>query len=251
MVFVILLIYAGVGGLIGYAIGNSKGRGTEGFWLGFFLGIIGWIIVAFQQPAESVATERAALAAVIQGQAADLRERDRLRPCPSCAEPIRPEARVCRFCGRDVEPVQVDESTELAAVQQQYPSAFDVAVPYLNALAKPPTSPASWLRELCRRIDAGSPAEAAAARIPLDWLDPAIATTTTPVIEAQRAPTEAGEYPSVASQYPRQYDIARSTMASLAERPVHPEAWLTELCRRVEAGSPPAAAAERIPLEWS
>ena len=133
MVFVVLLIYAGIGGLIGYAIGNSKGRGTEGFWLGFLLGIIGWIIVAFQEPAESVATERAALAAVIQGQAADLRERDRLRPCPWCAEPIRPEARVCRFCGRDVEPVQVDERTELAAVQQEYPRVFDVAVPYLNA----------------------------------------------------------------------------------------------------------------------
>lgn len=25
-----------------------------------------------------------------------------LRPCPHCAEPIRPEARVCRYCGRDV-----------------------------------------------------------------------------------------------------------------------------------------------------
>jgi len=28
----------------------------------------------------------------------------RLRPCPSCAERIRPEAAVCRFCHRDVTP---------------------------------------------------------------------------------------------------------------------------------------------------
>lgn len=33
-------------GFIGHSIGSSKGRGTSGFWLGFFLGIIGWIIVA-------------------------------------------------------------------------------------------------------------------------------------------------------------------------------------------------------------
>lgn len=26
----------------------------------------------------------------------------RRRPCPFCAEPILPEARVCRFCGREL-----------------------------------------------------------------------------------------------------------------------------------------------------
>jgi uncharacterized membrane protein (UPF0136 family) len=55
MVIIVLLVWAGVGGLIGYAIGNSKGRGTEGFWLGFLLGIIGWIIEAFQKPTADVA----------------------------------------------------------------------------------------------------------------------------------------------------------------------------------------------------
>jgi len=32
-----------------------------------------------------------------------LLRRDRV-PCPYCGERIRREARVCRFCGRDVEP---------------------------------------------------------------------------------------------------------------------------------------------------
>jgi hypothetical protein len=27
------------------------------------------------------------------------------RPCPHCAEAILPEAKVCRYCGRDVEPL--------------------------------------------------------------------------------------------------------------------------------------------------
>jgi hypothetical protein len=251
VVVVVILFWAGVGGLIGYAIGNSKGRGTEGFWLGFFLGIIGWIIEAFQKPSASVAAERAALSAVVQGQATELRERERLRPCPWCAEPIRPEARVCRFCGRDVEPVQSDNG-DLAKVQQEHPGAFNIALPYLNALTEQPANPTDWLRELCRRIEAGSPPSAAAARIPLDWSSPATAMPPSPPpVVTPRAPHEAGDYPAVESEFPTRYDAARSAMAGLAERPVHPEAWLRELCRRIEAGSPPAAAAARIPLDWS
>ncbi len=30
------------------------------------------------------------------------------RACPHCAEPIRAEAKVCRYCGRDVHPMMAD-----------------------------------------------------------------------------------------------------------------------------------------------
>lgn len=33
---------------------------------------------------------------------------DARRPCPHCAEAILPNAKVCRFCGRDVEPMSED-----------------------------------------------------------------------------------------------------------------------------------------------
>lgn len=33
---------------------NGKGRGVEGFWLGFLLGIISWIIVALMSPSEEL-----------------------------------------------------------------------------------------------------------------------------------------------------------------------------------------------------
>ena len=41
-----LLFFAVVGPIVGYLIGNPKGYGVFGAVLGFFLGIIGWIIVA-------------------------------------------------------------------------------------------------------------------------------------------------------------------------------------------------------------
>jgi hypothetical protein len=61
----------------------------------------------------------------------------------------------------------------------------------------------------------------------------------------------AGEYPAVESDFARQYDKARSLMAGLRQTPTHPERWLRELCRRMSNGSPPEAAAARIPLDWT
>ena len=42
-----LLIVFALLGLVGYFIGDRKGRGTAGFWLGFLLGVFGWVIAAF------------------------------------------------------------------------------------------------------------------------------------------------------------------------------------------------------------
>ena len=43
---IVLLFFIVVGPVVGYLIGNSKGRGVLGAVLGFFLGFIGWIIIA-------------------------------------------------------------------------------------------------------------------------------------------------------------------------------------------------------------
>lgn len=53
-----LIVWVAIGGGIGYAIGNTKGRGNEGFWLGALLGWIGWIIVALLQPTVQAQVER-------------------------------------------------------------------------------------------------------------------------------------------------------------------------------------------------
>jgi uncharacterized membrane protein YeaQ/YmgE (transglycosylase-associated protein family) len=46
MVFVLLFV-AVICGFIGYAIGNGRGRGTAGFWLGLLLGPIGVLAALF------------------------------------------------------------------------------------------------------------------------------------------------------------------------------------------------------------
>jgi hypothetical protein len=58
---IILLIGAGISGIIGLAIGDLSGKknGSLGFILGALLGPIGWIIVAVLAPSES--TEKPAI----------------------------------------------------------------------------------------------------------------------------------------------------------------------------------------------
>lgn len=46
----IILVATVVFGAIGYLVGRRKGRGTEGLILGFLLGIIGLVILAFLKP---------------------------------------------------------------------------------------------------------------------------------------------------------------------------------------------------------
>ncbi len=71
-VLIILLLWLGVGGGVGYLIGKSKGQAGAGFALGFFLGFIGWIIVAVMEPSQEERTRRQnemTMSAVAVGQA--------------------------------------------------------------------------------------------------------------------------------------------------------------------------------------
>lgn len=116
-----LLFWVFIGGLIGSAIGGSKGRGTAGFWLGALLGFIGWIIVAVMEPTDEVRRARQAeTIALATGMSASgsPTTRGATRACPWCAEDIKPAARVCRYCGRDVEPVEVSVE-QLPAMQRE------------------------------------------------------------------------------------------------------------------------------------
>jgi hypothetical protein len=240
MAVVFILLWCGVGGIIGYAIGNSKGRGVEGFWLGLLLGVIGWIIVAFQHPSDEVAARQQAAATVLDSQVREVEMREQRRPCPWCAELIQPAARVCRYCGRDVDPVPPPTPAEQLKAEHQ--AAYDRAKAVYDGLPEKPASPVEWLTELCRRIEAGSPPDAAAARIPLDW-------TQEKPRQGSTSKTELKAFPLVASEHPGVYEEARHVMAGLPTQPHNPGSWLRELCTRMEAGSPVAAAASQIPLD--
>jgi hypothetical protein len=80
------LTLAGVAGMIG----ASKKRSFFGYFLiGLVLPIIGIVAAIMAKPNEAAEEQ------------AELQRGDRVR-CPHCAEIIRAEASVCRFCGRDV-----------------------------------------------------------------------------------------------------------------------------------------------------
>jgi hypothetical protein len=55
----------------------------------------------------------------------------------------------------------------------------------------------------------------------------------------------------VRHDHPREFGEALDLLRKLPLQPTNPGLWLRELCTRIAAGSDPAAAAHRIPLDWS
>ena len=76
----------GVLGLITAAVASRRGRSP--LWWGLFgalLFVVALPVLLLSKPNEEALVRR--------GTA---------RKCPHCAEVVRPDARVCRFCGRDL-----------------------------------------------------------------------------------------------------------------------------------------------------
>lgn len=86
-----VLILAILLGLIPAAIARNKGRSFVGWW------IFGALLLIVALPAALLVGRREE--GLDRMQSAEGRTR-----CPHCAEWIRREARVCKHCGRDVEP---------------------------------------------------------------------------------------------------------------------------------------------------
>lgn len=85
-----ILILLLVCGLIAGAITDSRGRGKGfGFWIGLLLGPLGIVLALFVK-SDVGGVERQQLSS------------GDMRKCPYCAEVIKSEATVCRYCGHDL-----------------------------------------------------------------------------------------------------------------------------------------------------
>ena len=111
------------------------------------------------------------------GRIAPMPQSTTTRACPFCAEDIKLEAKLCRFCGQAVPafeappPPRPDELSDddRSALADEFGATFDEALVLMDGLDGRPANPAAWLRELCSRMRAGSTPELAAQRIPLSW----------------------------------------------------------------------------------
>ncbi len=71
-----------------------KGRsGPAGFWLGFLFTLIGMLVVAL------LSDERRARPVTVQ--AAPPAAAGGTKVCPDCAEEVKAQARICRYCGHE------------------------------------------------------------------------------------------------------------------------------------------------------
>jgi hypothetical protein len=113
----------------GSVLSNRGGSGLGGFALGLLLGPIGIIIAAVWPVSQKTLEERAL-------------QVGEMMKCPHCAELVRPEANVCRYCGRDLTPADFVKQAAAAVSEGRKSEARQML---LCALDRDDRNEEAWL----------------------------------------------------------------------------------------------------------
>lgn len=102
ILFLFLIQGIAFGGFCGYLAGQKNRSGLSWFLLGFLFSILALIAIA---ASPSLASEKV-----------DAPEEKSTRQCPFCAETVKAEAKICRFCQHELPVLSTSEVTELTPV---------------------------------------------------------------------------------------------------------------------------------------
>jgi len=114
LVIVILILY-----FLPSIIGRKKRNALSIFVLNLFLGwsLVGWVVALIWAVAKEESLE--------SGQ---------LKKCPKCAEEVKAEAEICRFCGYNFSPAPVIEPVRPAPLKKKDSDVANLAASYINKM---------------------------------------------------------------------------------------------------------------------
>jgi len=114
LVIILMIVY-----LLPTFVGLKKRNALSIFVLNLFLGwsLVGWVVALVWATAKEESLEA--------GQ---------LKKCPKCAEEVKVEAQICRFCGFDFTPKPIIDQAQPPPVKKRDPEVANLAANYINKM---------------------------------------------------------------------------------------------------------------------